>query len=101
LQSDVTLNSVLAAAQFSTIDVDNNNTANTSTSNDASTSAERTSTETSIPYTNLNANKSAHREFNKKFFDKSFGYACGICDRPWFKNDIRTLAPQYEQVLSI
>jgi hypothetical protein len=81
LKSGVALNSVLPAAQSSAIDnVDN--TANPSTSNDASTSAERTSTDTSIPYTNFIANNSAHREFNKKFFDNSFGFTCGICDRP-------------------
>jgi hypothetical protein len=94
LKSGVALNFVLPVAQSSTIDnVDN--TANPSASNDASTSAEWTS----IPYTNFNANESAHREFNKKFFDNSFGFTCGICDRPWFKNDLKTLAPQYHQLL--
>lgn len=83
LKSVVAVDSVLSAAQWSTIDnVDN--TAKPSTGNDVSASAKWASTDTKMSYMNFNAKTSAHRDFSKKFCNNPCGFQCGICDRPWF-----------------
>lgn len=40
-------------------------------------------------YTAFQQNSSAHREFQKDFVENEFGHACDICDRLWFKNDLK------------
>ncbi|CAG9840456.1 unnamed protein product [Diabrotica balteata] len=42
-------------------------------------------------YSLYNTHCSAHLELKKKFFDNTFGHACDICDRLWFKNDLKIL----------
>ena len=40
-------------------------------------------------YSSFQQNSSAHREFQKDFFGNDFGHACDICDRLWFKKDLK------------
>lgn len=42
-------------------------------------------------YTAFHENSSAHREFEKDFVENVFGLACDICDRLWFKKDLKYL----------
>lgn len=48
------------------------------------------------PYTNFNAHKSAHKQFEKQFINNPFGSACSICDRLWFKNDITSISHEQD-----
>lgn len=42
-------------------------------------------------YTSFNSHSSAHREFQKQFLENDFGHAYDICDRLWFKNDLKRI----------
>ena len=42
------------------------------------------------PYSQYVPHKSALTQFHKKFINNSFGYACNVCDRLWFKNDLKS-----------
>lgn len=33
----------------------------------------------------------ADREFNKRFIENDFGYACDVCARIWFRNDLKPI----------
>lgn len=41
----------------------------------------------------------AHNEFITKFKDNPFGYPCTVCDRLWFKNDLKNSSPEHEEIL--
>jgi hypothetical protein len=45
----------------------------------------------STTYSSYTRHSSAHIEFHKQFTHNSFGHACKICDRLWFKNDLKNL----------
>ncbi|XP_024085470.1 uncharacterized protein LOC106661425 isoform X2 [Cimex lectularius] len=45
----------------------------------------------SATYSTYAKHSSAHIQFHKQFIQNEFGYACGICDRLWFKEDLKTL----------
>ncbi|GFR22603.1 helitron_like_N domain-containing protein [Trichonephila clavata] len=40
-------------------------------------------------YSSFQQNSSAHREFQKDFLENDFGHVCDICDRLWFKKDLK------------
>ncbi|CAH0726844.1 unnamed protein product, partial [Brenthis ino] len=40
-------------------------------------------------YSSFVQDSRAHMEFQKKFIDNDFGHVCDICDRLWFKNDLK------------
>ena len=42
------------------------------------------------PYSQYVSHKSALTLFHKKCINNSFGYACNVCDRLWFKNDLKS-----------
>ncbi|XP_049819970.1 uncharacterized protein LOC109605143 isoform X2 [Aethina tumida] len=42
-----------------------------------------------IAYSSFQQNSSAHREFQKVFLENDFGHVCDICDRLWFKKDLK------------
>lgn len=42
-------------------------------------------------YSAYQQNSSAHRQFENDFVENDFGYACDICDRLWFKKDLKYL----------
>lgn len=51
------------------------------------------------PYSTFNVNRSAHKEFKKKFVDNKFGQVCKVCDRLWFQDDLKTLTDEHHQLL--
>ncbi|XP_067647614.1 uncharacterized protein [Eurosta solidaginis] len=53
-----------------------------------------------IPYSHFHRNTVAHREFQTKFLDNPFGYVCSVCDRLWFKLDLKPPRAEHEQLLS-
>lgn len=40
-------------------------------------------------FSSFQQNSSAHRKFQKDFLDNDFGHVCDICDRLWFKKDLK------------
>lgn len=42
-------------------------------------------------YSAFQQNSSAHRQFEKDFIENEFGHACDICDRLWFRKDLKYL----------
>ncbi|XP_074114915.1 uncharacterized protein LOC141537685 [Cotesia typhae] len=38
--------------------------------------------------------------FKSTFLDNDFGYACSVCDRLWFKNDLKPITPAQLEVIS-
>lgn len=40
-------------------------------------------------YSTFLQNSSAHRQFEKDFVENEFGVVCDICDRLWFKSDLK------------
>ncbi|UYV85108.1 K02A2.6-like [Cordylochernes scorpioides] len=43
---------------------------------------------------------SSIRRFQSTFLDNDFGHACSICDRLWFKNDLKTITALQLKVIS-
>lgn len=52
-----------------------------------------------VPYSNYKMHKLAHDDFKKKFTDNIFGYSCSVCDRLWFKDDLKKPTDQHENIL--
>ena len=44
--------------------------------------------------------KGVDEEFSKHFINNPFGSVCGICDRLWFKSDLRPCVPSYISLLA-
>lgn len=42
----------------------------------------------------------ADREFGKRFIDNEFGYACDVCARIWFRNDLKSITNAEANVLA-
>jgi hypothetical protein len=54
----------------------------------------------SIPlYSDYRRHKTAHSTFKTKFKDNTFGHACSVCDRLWFKDDLNNPTAQNEPIL--
>ncbi|GBP91919.1 hypothetical protein EVAR_103568_1 [Eumeta japonica] len=56
--------------------------------------------DTSLPYSNFRRLKRAHQEFKIKFLDNSFGYPCSVCDRLWFRDDLKSPSPEHKEILT-
>ncbi|XP_044598993.1 uncharacterized protein LOC123275134 [Cotesia glomerata] len=54
-----------------------------------------------IPYSRFRRNKFAHKEFNDKFLNNMFGHKCSVCDRLWFKLDLKSPRAEDEQLLRV
>lgn len=52
-----------------------------------------------LRYSGYDLHARAHEEFRKSFTMNDFGYACSVCDRLWFKNDLKKATQNYEEVL--
>ncbi|GFV09503.1 uncharacterized protein TNCV_3159001 [Trichonephila clavipes] len=52
-----------------------------------------------LPYKYYDSHKSAHKDFQKRFVGNPFGYGCSICDRLWFRNDLRTPVAEHKNIL--
>lgn len=44
-------------------------------------------------YSNYSQHALAHRDFSNKFKSNKFGFACSVCDRLWFENDLTKAPP--------
>ncbi|XP_015121857.1 uncharacterized protein LOC107044482 [Diachasma alloeum] len=64
-----------------------------------STSDEPDLTERILAYSDFAAHDSVRKEFKKQFLDNTFGEACNICDRLWFKNDLKTIEEPHRELL--
>ncbi|CAG5093371.1 Protein of unknown function, partial [Cotesia congregata] len=54
-----------------------------------------------IPYSRFHQDKFAHKEFNHKFLNNMFGHKCSVCDRLWFRLDLKSPRAEDEQLLSV
>ncbi|KAK0071746.1 hypothetical protein PV326_000909, partial [Microctonus aethiopoides] len=51
------------------------------------------------PYSDYMNHKLAHKQFQKMFVENPFGYACSVCDRLWFKKDLKKATSAEETML--
>lgn len=52
-----------------------------------------------LPYSNFHFFRRAHRYFEDKCINNPFGYACSVCDRLWFEQDLKPAGNKYETIL--
>ncbi|XP_049305794.1 uncharacterized protein LOC105227464 isoform X10 [Bactrocera dorsalis] len=52
-----------------------------------------------LKYDDIAKHKKAHENFDRKFRKNPFGYSCTICDRLWFKNDLKKASDNYKDLL--
>ncbi|GFT85750.1 uncharacterized protein TNCV_4026971 [Trichonephila clavipes] len=52
-----------------------------------------------LPYKDYDSHKNVHKDFQKRFVDNSFGHGCSICDRLWFRDDLRTPVAAHKNIL--
>ena len=50
-------------------------------------------------YTDYKKHDNAHEEFKKKFTNNTFGHSCSVCDRLWFKIDLKNINARHEEIL--
>ncbi|GFX55861.1 uncharacterized protein TNCV_1427231 [Trichonephila clavipes] len=43
-----------------------------------------------LGYKDYDSHKNAHKDFQKRFVDNPFGHGCFICDRLWYRDDLKT-----------
>ncbi|GFW62733.1 uncharacterized protein TNCV_2624961 [Trichonephila clavipes] len=49
-----------------------------------------------LRYKDYDSHKNAHKDFQKRFVDNPFGHGCSICDRLWFRDDLRTPVTEHK-----
>ena len=52
-----------------------------------------------LMYRTFKQNELAHKQFNNKFTMNTFGHVCSVCDRLWFKNDLKQLPHGHDDIL--
>ena len=52
-----------------------------------------------VSYTSYNDHIAAHIAFRKNFIYNTFGHACAVCDRLWFKEDLHKPPAQCHDLL--
>lgn len=52
-----------------------------------------------ITYTTYIQHAAAHLEFSKIFINNPFGYSCVVCDRLWFKKDLKLSSAEHTNIL--
>ncbi|GFX09969.1 uncharacterized protein TNCV_4101101 [Trichonephila clavipes] len=52
-----------------------------------------------LPYKNYDSHKNAHKDFQKQFVDNPFDRWCLICDRLWFRDDLRMPVTEHKNIL--
>ncbi|GFU44274.1 uncharacterized protein TNCV_3041171 [Trichonephila clavipes] len=52
-----------------------------------------------LRYKDCDSHKNVHKDFQKRFVDNSFGHRCSICDRLWFRDDLRTPVAEHKNIL--
>ncbi|CAG5020903.1 unnamed protein product [Parnassius apollo] len=50
-------------------------------------------------YTNYRKHSTSHIDFYKEFTSNSFGHSCIICDRLWWKGDLKKSTSKHESIL--
>ncbi|GFW97957.1 uncharacterized protein TNCV_2599961 [Trichonephila clavipes] len=51
------------------------------------------------PCKDYDSHKTGHKPFQERFADNPFGHGCSICDRLWFRDDLRTPAAANKSIL--
>lgn len=54
-----------------------------------------------LPYSNYHKFERARRKFKINFSDNSFGHSCSVCDRLWYKNDLKKPSDEHKDILTI
>ncbi|GFX27316.1 ATP-dependent DNA helicase [Trichonephila clavipes] len=54
-----------------------------------------------VPYPTFHRHQNAHKEFKEKFINNSFGHVCSVCERLWFKEDLKYASIQHQEILNI
>ncbi|GFX80943.1 uncharacterized protein TNCV_1909361 [Trichonephila clavipes] len=49
-----------------------------------------------LRYKDYDSPKNAHKDFQKQFVDNPFCHGCSICDRIWFRDDLRTPVTEHK-----
>ena len=44
-------------------------------------------------------NKKAHQQFKIKFYNNTFGHMCSVCERLWFKKDLKVPKAEISEIL--
>ncbi|CAH2100599.1 unnamed protein product [Euphydryas editha] len=52
-----------------------------------------------LKYDDIIEHKKAHKNFDQIFRKNPFGYSCTVCNRLWFKNDLKKASKNYEDLL--
>lgn len=52
-----------------------------------------------LKYDDITKHKKAHENFDRNFRKNPFGYSCTVCNRLWFKNDLKKASDNYEDLL--
>lgn len=52
-----------------------------------------------LQYSDFNKFKTAHNIFIRDFINNPFGLKCCVCDRLWFKNDLKPLSIEEEEII--
>ncbi|GFU88806.1 uncharacterized protein TNCV_4444831 [Trichonephila clavipes] len=52
-----------------------------------------------LPYIDYDSHKNAYKDFQKRFVDNPFDHGCFICDRLWFRDDLRTPVAEHKNIL--
>ncbi|GFX50527.1 uncharacterized protein TNCV_614561 [Trichonephila clavipes] len=54
-----------------------------------------------LPYKDNDSHKNGTipKDFQKRFVDNPFGHGCSICDRLWFRDDLRTPVAEHKNIL--
>ncbi|GFV12202.1 uncharacterized protein TNCV_1536991 [Trichonephila clavipes] len=53
-----------------------------------------------LHYEDYDSHKDAHKDFQKRFVDNPFGHGCSICDRLWFRGDLRTPVTEHKNIFN-
>lgn len=51
------------------------------------------------PYSQYVFHKSALKQFHQKFNNNPFGYDCNVCDRLWFKKDLKIITTDQANII--
>lgn len=51
-------------------------------------------------YSCYNSHARAHLEFLRIFKNDSFGHSCAVCDRLWWKSDLKNNSQNHENILN-
>lgn len=50
-------------------------------------------------YSDFKKHIKAHKEFEIKMKNNSFGHSCSVCDRLWFQSDLKNINESHKEIL--